>query len=129
MPLDLPTFATYFEPSSLASLPSFRKHCPQRLYHRYDFATRYGGYWLYMIMRSIIGFTRDRGTLERLACFLFLLFLLLLLFSLTLGRRCCVMVARLSLYRAHGAVNNLLQRFDNKFKMSVYNVLLDSTDL
>jgi len=38
--------------------------------------------------------------------------------------------SRLSLYRAHRAVNNLPQKFDNRLKMSVQcHVLLDSTDL
>jgi len=95
MPLDLPTFATDFELSSLASLPSFRKH--YQLYRRYDFGMRCGGYRLYTIVRSIIGFTRGRGTFRSLS--LLVLLLLLLLFSFTLGGRRCVIVARLSLYR------------------------------
>ena len=43
--------------------------------------------------------------------------------------RHCVIVARLSLYRAHaGAVNDLSQRFDNRLKIFVqYHVLFDST--
>ena len=52
-------------------------------------------------MRSIIGFTESRNaSLERLVRFLSLVLpLLLLLFSLTLEGRRCVIVARLSLYR------------------------------
>ena len=65
MPLDLPTFATDFESSLLASYTSF-ENVFQRFYRRYDRRTRSGGYWQYTIVRSIIGFTRGDGTLERL---------------------------------------------------------------
>ena len=126
MPLVLSTFATDFEFSLLASRLSFRKR-PPIFYHRYDRLTRSGDYYrLYIIVQSIIRFTR--GTFERLARFLSLL-LLFLLFSLTLGGRRCVIVARLFLYSIHEAVNNLPQRFDNRLKMSVQcHVLLDATN-
>ena len=65
MPLDLPTFATDFESSLLASYPSF-ENVFQRFYRRYDRRTRSGGYRQYTIVRSIIGFTQGGGTLERL---------------------------------------------------------------
>jgi len=119
MPLDLPTFATDFEPSSLASFPSFRKH--YQLYRRYDFGMRCGGYRLYTIVRSIIGFTRGRGTLAFSPCpppppppF----------FSHAWRQTLRHRRAIVSL--SHGAVNNLLQRFDNRFKMPIHcHVLLD----
>ena len=62
-PLDFP-FAIDFELSLLAS---HFKNILQWFY-RYDLRLRSGGYRLY-IVRSIIGFTRGRGTLECLARF------------------------------------------------------------
>jgi len=98
MPLDLPTFATDFELSSLANLSSFRKHYPTTIV-----GTILVRAWrLSAVHDRAIDHQIYAGTLERLARFLSFLFLLLF-FSLTLGGRRCVIVARLSLYRAHGA--------------------------
>jgi len=72
------------------------------------------GYRLYTIMRSIIEFTESRGGFERYTIFLIFLFLLVL------SHRRCVIIAQLSLYRAHtGDVNILSQRFDNRLKMPI----------
>jgi len=121
--LDLPTFAADFEPSSLASLPSFRKHCSTLSSERFWYVVwRLSAVHDRSCDRSLDlhGVTRTGSR----SLFLSPPFSPLPLFSL--GGRRCVIVARLSLYRAHGTVNNLLQRFDNKFKMSVQcHVLLD----
>ena len=61
-------------------------------------------------MRSIIRFTRGRGTLERLACFLFLLLLLLLLFSLTLGGTLAALSSRDCLFIARTELSTICYR-------------------
>ena len=74
----------------------------QWFYRRYDFGVcwfRCGGYWLYMIMRSIIRVTRSHGTLEYLARFFsLLLFLFFLPFRLETD---AIFDAQFSLCRAH----------------------------
>ena len=139
MPLDLPTFATDFELSSLASLPSFRKYCPMTLssvrfcYAVWRLSAVHGraiDHQIYAGSRNVSlafsfssssssSFSSSSSSSSFSSSFLSRL-------------EACLLriVARLSLYRAHGAINNLLQRFDNRFKMPVQcHVLFESTSL
>jgi len=89
------------------SLPSFQQVI--QFYCRYDFGTWGGNYrGLYTIVRSIIGFKQNRGTLKRFTRFfslLLFLFLLPLTFKQILHLRC----ATLSLLPHAGAVVEKLQ--------------------